>query len=517
MKKIVCLLLALVLVMGLAACGGSEPAATENANTATEATTKGEDTATEPTGGDQADYSGLQVGFGRESIVPDATGVEIAGGDASARLSTGYRDEVSATCIAIREGDQTILLYTIDFIVVDQHVYAAQEDIAAATGIPVENILLNTTHTHSGVSIRSNWDGVDAYRALYRASAVAAAQSALADLSPAEMYYGSTTTENMVFVRHYLMNDGTTYGNGHGSTASGFKEHLYPSDGELQVIKFARPAEDKKDVVLMNLGAHATMMNAIDAKTISADWPYNARSYVEYNLDDFGDYDLENERDYLCAVFEAAAGDQIPNSNMKEIAPYGNKYPEFGNKIGEYCLEVLEGEMTKATGTGIDLRVHNYTANSMKEGLEDPTRLAKALEVQTISSQKGSSHPDTAAKVAENGFYNVYEATGLANRSRYPETYSMELHYMSIDGVSFIFAPFEMFGVTGREIKDNSPYDMTFVVTCSENADGYHMGYLPHEYGCEEGFYEYHVTKFARGTAEDLAKTYVELLTELKG
>ena len=86
MKKIVCLLLVLVLVMGLAACGGSEPAATENANTATEATTKGEDTATEPTGGDQADYSGLQVGFGRESIVPDATGVEIAGGDTVMRF-----------------------------------------------------------------------------------------------------------------------------------------------------------------------------------------------------------------------------------------------------------------------------------------------------------------------------------------------------------------------------------------------------------------------------------------------
>ena len=42
-----------------------------------------------------------------------------------------------------------------------------------------------------------------------------------------------------------MMDNGTTYGNGHGSTASGYKEHLYPSDGELQVIKFARgTAED---------------------------------------------------------------------------------------------------------------------------------------------------------------------------------------------------------------------------------------------------------------------------------
>jgi hypothetical protein len=43
------------------------------------------------------------------------------------------------------------------------------------------------------------------------------------------------------------------------------------------------------------------------------------------------------------------------------------------------------------------------------------------------------------------------------------------------------------------------------------------MGYMPHEYACEESFYEYDVTKFARGTAEDLAKTYVQLLTEMKG
>ena len=57
---------------------------------------------------------------------------------------------------------------------------------------------------------------------------------------------------------------------------------------------------------------------------------------------------------------------------------------------------------------------------------------------------------------------------------------------------------------------------MTFIITCSENSDGYHRGYLPHVYACEESFYEYDVTKFARGTAENLALTYVKLLTEMK-
>ena len=493
MKKIISLLLAFFMLSGLCACGGEE-------------------------GGEK--YEGLQVGFARESILPDSMGVQIAGGDAKARIADGYRDEIAATCIAIREGGETILLYTIDFITVDKHVYTAQADIASATGIDPRNIILNTTHTHSGVSIRSDWEGADAYREKYRAATVTAAQNALADLSPAEMYYGSTMTENMVFVRHYLKQDGTTYGNGHGAyygDVGELKEHLYPADEELQVIKFARPAEDKKDVILMNLGAHATMMNSIAITTISADWPFNARSYVEYAIDENGMPDTEQPTDYLCAVFEAAAGDQIPNSKIPGIAPYGNKYPEFGNKIGEYCMRVVNGEMTKAEGSGIQIKMQKYTAPSMREGVEDIQRLMQAKELVALASQVGGySQPQVTAKVKEYGFEDYLAASGLVSRANNPETYSMELHTMTIDGVSFIFAPYEMFGVSGREIKDNSPFDMTFVVTCSENSLGYHMGYLPHEYACEENFYEYDVTKFARGTAEDLAKTYVQMLTEMK-
>lgn len=479
MKRFFCLSLALLLILGLCACGGEG----------------GE--------GEKKD-EGLQAGFARVSILPDNNGVEIAGGDASARLSDGYLDELAATCIAIREGDQTILLYTLDFITVDTNVLAAQQDITIATGVAPENIILNATHTHSGVSIRSTWDGVDAYRKKYREAAAKAGVMAIEDLSPATMSYGSTETQDLVFVRHYLMNDGTTYGNGHGSTQSGYKDHLYPADGELQVIQFARPAEDKKDIVLMNLGSHATMMNSNTPNTLSADWPYNARTYVEQNSDS------------LCAVFEAAAGDQIPTSKIAGRAPYGNKYPDFGNKVGEYCVEVLTNGLTKAEGSGIELKVHKYIAPTMKEGVEDVNRLVQAKELVGMSQQMGGyNRPEITAKVQEYGFSSYLEASGLVSRANYPETLSMELHLMTIDGVSFIFAPFEMFGVTGKEIKTNSPYDMTFVITCSETPSG-HMGYLPHEYACEENFYEYDVTKFARGTAEDLAVTYVELLTEMK-
>lgn len=53
---------------------------------------------------------------------------------------------------------------------------------------------------------------------------------------------------------------------------------------------------------------------------------------------------------------------------------------------------------------------------------------------------------------------------------------------------------------------------MTFVVTCSQN----HDGYLPSELGWEVESYESMITRWARGTAEELAKEYVNMLTEMK-
>jgi hypothetical protein len=69
-----------------------------------------------------------------------------------------------------------------------------------------------------------------------------------------------------------------------------------------------------------------------------------------------------------------------------------------------------------------------------------------------------------------------------------------------------------MFGVSGRAIKEGSPYDMIFIISCSHN----HDGYLPSEYGCKLRCYEAQITKFEWGTAEKLVDEYVALLEEMK-
>ena len=275
MKKLISLLLVFLLTFSLCACGAAE---TQDESTdETEATTSDP---TEPSA--DPNLNVFQVGFNRQSILPkNPIGVQIAGGDAANRICTGFQDEVSATCIAFSKNGETYLVYTCDFMVLyDSIIAPVKAAITEATGVPYDNILINCTHTHSGVNILgTNWDGALEYRELFSKRCLKAAEKALENLAPATISYGSTQTEGMTFVRHYLMNDGTTSGNGHGSSASGYKEHLYPADEELQIIKFTR--EGEKDIMIASFPSHATTVNGTNSTSISACYPGAFREAVE--------------------------------------------------------------------------------------------------------------------------------------------------------------------------------------------------------------------------------------------
>lgn len=85
----------------------------------------------------------------------------------------------------------------------------------------------------------------------------------------------------------------------------------------------------------------------------------------------------------------------------------------------------------------------------------------------------------------------------------------------SIGDVAFITAAYEMFDTNGVFIKENSPYDMTFVVTMANGVAGYVPAEWAYEYGENVVAYEVATGGHAKGTAETLANGFVEMLTEL--
>ena len=477
MKKLTCLLLALVMVLGLCACGG----------------------------GAKEDPNVLQAGFWREVCLPDDPIVYIAGGDPASDPSTdGVLDELAVTAIALKQGGMTYLIYTCDIVDIDGAFYRTTETaISEATGLPVEQIILNATHTHSAPTLKNNLPGKDAYLVKFNDACAMAGQKAIEDLSPAKLSYGSIMTEKMVGVRHYWMNDGSSYGNGHGTSAglaSGYKEHMYDADEECQVLRLTRDAENKKDILMVNLGAHSTMASGTNTSSLSADIGGYTRNY------------LESEMDVQVAYFIAAAGDATPSSKIAGEFPYGKNLNGFGEALGNYVITALDS-MTDAQGTEIKLHIEDFTAKRNKEGVDDPERLAQAREVVAAKNRLGNySNDEVRGLVSKYGFASYYEASGIAGRVNAPLTDTLPVTAMTVGDVGFVFASYEMFSEHGKKLKEDSPMAFTFIITCSEDD----KAYIPSDIAFEHKFYETFVTPYAQGTGVALVERYCEILGALK-
>ena len=468
MKRILSLIIAGIMILGLCACGES---------------------------GEKTAAKGLQVGYGRADATPTEA-VNISGGDSKNRMSTGFRDPIMVTCVAVGLDGDTYLIYTMDYITVSSdYTDAAETAITEATGVTADKIIMNATHTHSGPAIAYDYETILPYRDKFNKAAVKAAQEAVADMSAAEIYGGATETEGLVFVRHYEMDNGTFAGANYGSFSGSIKGHAYEGDTQVQVVKFARAAEDKKDIVLISNPAHCTAVSGTDRDMLSADIAYSVRNHVEQNVD------------CHVAYFIGAAGDQVPSSRIPEEGSTSD-YLLYGERMGKYVVDLLPQLSPLASGA-VKLNTQVFTGKTIKEGVE---RLEDARAAREVISKYGNSAPESKAAASKYGFSSVYQATAIVARAGRGDTASMTLNTLAIGDLAFAFAPYEMFSENGKFIKENSPYPMTFIVTCSEN----HGGYLPSVNGFRVECYESHVTVYERGTAETLADTYIEMLTAMK-
>ena len=467
MKKVICLLLAVVMCVGLCACGGS---------------------------GASAKKDGLQVGFGRVAVLPQGYEVHMAGGDWKSRKTSSFRDEICTTCVAFSEGDKTLLVYTLDYMEAsDSFVNPAKEAVAAATGVPVENIWMNATHTHSSVGIAYEWDKTQTYRDSFNKACIKAAETAIADQSKGTVYYGGVETEGMAFVRHYNMADGTVAGANFGSFSGTIVGHTVDADTELQLVNIVREEEGKKDILLMSFPAHCTINQS--STVLSADYPYPARTYIESNSDT------------QVAFFQGASGDQVPSSKIPGET-FSEDYKLYGEKLAQYALDAIP-TLTKQETTKLNFAFEKYVGQSNKENIE---KLPDAQKVQQVIEQYSKTSSEAKAAAAQNGFSSVYEATAVISRANSEATREMELRVFSLGEVGFVLAPYEMFCKHSMKIKEDSPFKETFMITLGQGGEGY----LPTLEAFEYHSYEACVTNFARGTGETMVEKYVEMLNGLQ-
>ena len=470
------------MVLGLCACG----TASSGSEAGTAAAGAGADTTAAAAAG------GFRVGYGKENITPTGQ-VGMGGyGRSDQRLSTGVLSYLYVTCIAITDAnDNTILLYGMDLCGCSDAL-KFRENVSKATGVPVDNIMMSASHTHSAPDYGVKTSGQGEALNKLKSGLVKAAETAMADRKEAKMYGGSIETEGMNFVRHYLMNDGTYCGDNFGSTASGYKQHATEADSQLQLIKFTR--EGDNDVYIANFQTH----------------PHQTGGSSKYDLsaDIVGEFRMHMENDLGCEIvyFSGAGGNINSHSRVKEEQATPD-WKAWGKKMAEYAKKVEFSEL--ATGK---VQASKFEFEAKINHADD----ANAAICGNLYSRWSKSEL-TTAQVIELGaaqgikLNSPYHASAISSRASMADAKSFEIYAFSFGDVGVTAFPGEQFDTNGKFIKDNSPFAMTIVASKANGENGY----FPSEFAFNvSGGYEVDTTKYVGGTAERLADQYVAMLTE---
>jgi len=476
MKRLITILFALCMLLSLAACAGNGSVA-------------------QTTGAAEDAGKAFMAGFGKADITP-ADSVNMAGyGDQDTRLSNGFVTYLDARVVAIQDENGDIMLFIVTDISFAYPAVGKQaiSELTKELGIPEDHIIIAGTHTHNSVATWvTSVPATVQFNKKYVEGCVEAAKAAIDDLKPAEAYVGSCMTENLNFVRRYIMDDGSLCGDGASGTGTKIVSHETEVDNEAQLLKFVR--EGGKDILITNFQAHPHLegkLSSISADTISA-------------IRD----SLEKKLDVHSLHWQGAAGN-INSASRIEGETLTKKRTEYGELFADQISKVYDS-MTKVQTGPIKVTSMTYSgdANHTLDHL-----LNEAMMVMN-KFNAGVTIAECTEYAKELGFNSFYTARNIVNHSKLGATYDMDISAYSFGDISGIVVPYEMFDTTGMNIKANTPFAKTFIVGYAY--PGY-QGYIPTELAWENGGYEVETSNYGPGNAEKLEEAYLGMLNELKG
>ena len=442
----------------------------------------------------------FQVGFADKIITPDEP-MPLGGyGASSYRKHEKVLEDIHAICTAMSDGEKTVLFLTTDttrayFEVVPE----ARKMISVATGLPVEQIMITCTHTHSGPDLtNTEEEAVQRYIPRLQAWLVECAQEAIQDLKPAQIFIGDVEATGLNFVKHYYNVDEKGqkqfFGDNFGKhVMDETTRHTTDADPTMHLVQFKR--QGGKDVVLANWRAHPQLTGGNKIKNLSADFPAPFRKI------------LGAQRNCHVHFLQGAAGNINPKSRIPG-EQYSLDHRVFGARLAYFAVMGLEHNMKQVPAGAIRTKQVMFSGkvNHSMDHKKEEGKLVWRHFVET------GDREGTAKLCQEHGFASVYHAGSVISKANSPETIDLELDAIAVGNhLAFVTAPNELFDTNSVYTEEHSPVEMT--LTCGY-ANG-HWFYIPSQYGYDYSCYESHVSRFAPGTGEEVSAQFLEMLKDL--
>lgn len=447
----------------------------------------------------------FQAGAATSNITPKV-GTSINGNMQDVKV-LHVHDETQARSLVLDDGQTRLAIVVMDLCMVSREVLdKAKVRAHEFTQIPVENIMISATHTHSGGTACSVFqsDPDEKYLQFLTERAADAIIRANNNLTPAKIGWGVGNEPTQVFNRRWKMKAGTPLINPFGETD---QVQMNPGIGNPNLLEPAGPTDPEVPVI---------SVQSLDGTPIALLANYSLH-YVggtgkgEISADYFGMFahrmqqmiGADHQTTPFVAMMSNGTSGNINNVNfggdpVQAMPPY-SKMQLVANTVAAEAFKVYQ-----------NIQYHDWIPLGVQQkeislGVRLPNEADMARAKEIVSKAKGP-HMETREEI-------YARETVLIND--YPEQVPLILQAFQLGDLAITAIPCEVFVEIGLEIKEKSPFHQTFTISL---ANGYN-GYLPTPEHHKLGGYE---TWRARSSylevdaSTKITETLYDLLDELK-
>ena len=425
--------------------------------------------------------------------------------------ATYVHDELHARCLVLDDGETRVAIVVADNVGIPRRVLdEAKQQIQKYTQIPVDHILISSTHTHSATTARTGAERDDPsapltdYQKFLAGRIADGVRGAISNLEPARVGWGTGDLPEQVFNRRWFMNPGPHLKNPFGGVdqvmmnppvgSPDLQKPAGPTDPEVSFVTVQ--SESGRPVALLaNYSLH--YVGGVPNGHVSADYFASFARRVSHLLA------RETQTPPFVAMLSNGTSGNINNINFrggqKRLPPY-ERMELVANQVAAEVFRAMQGIDYR---DGVPLKI-------VQRELTLETRRSEAEKLagwaHDVLARPGSAPPNHPRE-------RIYAERTL-QMLQMPPRIEIPLQALRIGDVAIVTIPFEVFVEIGLELKSKSPFPDTFVVSLANGA----YGYLPTAAHHQLGGYETWLgtNQVEVGAAQKIVDTLLQMLTQLK-
>jgi hypothetical protein len=431
----------------------------------------------------------LKSGLSVTKITP-TTGIFLTGFGGRAGPAQGIHDELYAKAIVISDAENDLAIVTLDLLSLDMDIVRTIRENAEKVGIPATNIMICSSHTHSGpatITLRGMGAREEGYIRDIEKKVISAIHEASMNKRDSILRVGEGRCEIGVNRREMTKEGKVILG----------ENPLGPMDPTVTAILFESSAGK---TVLFNYACHPVVLGPANL-FVSADYPGYAVALIERMI-----------KGSVAMFIQGCCG----NINPKIVGGTFEDAKLLGEALGrETIMAVERSEISEASPLRSSVRKIKLPLQELPGEEEIEKERIRILNELKSAERRN----DYCAKELWRGLLEWATSTAeLVRKGERNLKQEIEIQAMKVGNTAFVAIPGEPFIEMALEIKARSKFKHMIVAGYSNGC----IGYIPTPEAIEQGGYEvesaykfYNTAPLAPSAFGTIVETAVQLCDEI--